>query len=104
MCDYEYDIFGKLVSSTSYSSVTALTITSEYDGNENETKRITLDRNSGKTTLCEYEYDNNGNLIRATQTTDELTIVIQEASYDNSGNQLEAKTYNDDGSICTWRA
>ena len=102
LCEYEYDIFGNLVSSTSYSSVTALTITSEYDGNENEIKRTTLDRNSGKITLCEYEYDSNGNLIRTTQTTDELTIVIQEAAYDNNGNQLEEKTYNYDGSFCTW--
>ncbi len=102
LCEYDYDIFGNLVSSTSYSSVTALTITSEYDGNENEIKRTTLDRNSGKITLCEYEYDSNGNHIRTTQTTDELTIVIQEAAYDNNGNQLEEKTYNYDGSFCTW--
>ena len=102
LCDYEYDIFGNLVSSTSYSSVTALTIISEYDSNENEIKRTTLDRNSGKTTLCEYEYDSNGNLIRTTQITDELTIVIQEAAYDNNGHQLEEKTYNYDGSFCTW--
>mgnify|MGYP007033166978 CR=1 FL=1 len=102
LCDYEYDILGNLISSTSYSSVTALTITSEYDSNENEITRTTLDRNSGKTTLCEYEYDSNGKLIKTTQTTDALTIVIQEATYDNDGNQLEEKTYNYDGSICTW--
>lgn len=107
LCEYDYDIFGNLVSSTSYSSVTALTITSEYDGNENEIKRTTLDRNSGKITLCEYEYDSNGNLIRTIQTTDELTIVIQEAAYDNNGNQLEEKTYNYgdsiyNGSINVW--
>lgn len=107
LCDYEYDILGNLISSTSYSSVTALTITSEYDDSENEIKRTTLDRNSGKITLCEYEYDGNGNLIRTTQTTDELTIVIQEAAYDNNGNQLEEKTYyyGDsiyDGSINVW--
>lgn len=101
-CDYEYDILGKLVSSTSYSSVTALTVTSEYDDNENKTKETTLDRNSGETILREYEYDHDGHLIKTTQTASALTIVIQEAEYDRNGNQLETKTYNSDGSISTW--
>lgn len=101
-CDYEYNILGNLISSTSYSSVTALTITSEYDSNENKTKETSSDPNSGKTTLYEYEYGSNGKLIKTTQTTDALTIIIQEAEYDNNGNKLEEKTYNYDGSICTW--
>lgn len=102
MCDYEYNILGNLISSTSYSSVTALTITSEYDSNENETQKTILDRNSGETILYEYEYDSNGHLIKTAQTTDVLTIVIQEAEYDNNGNKFEEKTYDYDGNIMTW--
>lgn len=106
--EYEYDGNGRMIYSADVCKPDGSIDTwCKYEYNENgkkihETKGGSTGANKFSNYLCEYEYDNNGNLIRATQTTDELTIVIQEASYDNSGNQLEAKTYNDDGSICTW--